>query len=216
VQEARVVNPDVAAMTETRVRRTREEQREETRRRLLESAGRLFARRGYEATSVEEIAEAAGYSRGAVYSNFRDKDEMYVTVLEDRMCTKLAEMRATVSGIEDLAARFLALREHFVNEREDDTPILYAELQLAAARHPELRRKLRAMFDRHFESCIGVVLGPGFAVDAFRPAFVTMFAVLEGLALQRTSGNASLDEARDAKRIVFDAVTAIVEAQLRS
>jgi AcrR family transcriptional regulator len=58
------------------------EQRAETRRRLLEAASRVFVRRGYEAASVEEIAEVAGYTRGAVYSNFRDKDDLYVTFLE--------------------------------------------------------------------------------------------------------------------------------------
>jgi AcrR family transcriptional regulator len=52
-------------MTEPRVRRSREEQREETRRRLLEAARQTFVRRGYEASSVEEIAELAGYTRAA-------------------------------------------------------------------------------------------------------------------------------------------------------
>ena len=201
-------------MTETRVRRTREEQREETRRRVLDAAYRTFVRRGYEATSVEEIAEAAGFTRGAVYSNFRDKDDLYVTVLEERMAEKLAELQRVGEGIDDHPTRMAAMREYFVNEREDETPILYAELQLAAARHPELRRKLRAMFERHLEGCLVCVLGRTLPPESFRVAFVTMFAVIEGIALQRASGNATLDVGKAAKAIVFDAVSAVMDAHL--
>ena len=198
-------------MTDARVRRTREEQREETRRRLLDAAQRTFIRRGYEATSIEEIAEAAGYTRGAVYSNFRDKDDLYVTVLEERMAAKADEIRAAAAGTTNHRERIDALRTFFVNEPEDAVPILYAELQLAAARHPGLRRTLRALFERHLASCLAAVIGGPVDANHFRTAFVTMFAVIEGTALQRASGNASIDDARTARRIVFDAVCPVLE-----
>ena len=201
-------------MNEPRLRRSREEQREETRRRLLDAARQTFVRRGYEASSVDEIAELAGYSRGAVYSNFRDKDELYVTVLEACMAAKDAELRNAVAGITDRAARAAVLRAFFVNDREDDTPILYAELQLAAARHAELRRKLRALFERHLGGMLAVVTGQSLPVEAFRVVFLTMFAVIEGLALQRASGNATIENVREARAIVFDAVYPVLEAHL--
>jgi AcrR family transcriptional regulator len=203
-------------MTEARVRRSREEQREETRRRLLDAARQTFVRRGYEASSVEEIAELAGYTRGAVYSNFRDKDELYVTVLESSMTAKLDEMRTRVDGIDDPPCRLDALRDLFVNEREDDTPILYAELQLAAARHPELRRKLRALFERHLENVGALICGSAEADETFRVLFITMFAVIEGLALQLASGNATPEIGRAARALVIDAVRPLIEAHLNA
>ncbi len=106
------------------------------------------------------------------------------------------------------------MRTCFVNEREDDAPILYAELQLAAARHPALRRKLRSMFDRHLEDCLVSVVGLSLPSESFRIAFVTMFAVIEGLALQRASGNATVEIAKAAKAIVFDAVSTILNGHL--
>ena len=201
-------------MREPRLRRSREKQREETRSRLLDAARRTFVQRGYEASSVEEIAELAGYSRGAVYSNFRDKDDLYVTVLELCMATKIAELRTAVAGHVNQAERAAVLRAFFVNDREDDTPILYAELQLAAARHAELRRKLRALFERHLAGVLAVVTGEPLPVERFRVVFLTMFAAIEGLALQRASGNATIENVREARAIVFDAVYPVIEAHL--
>lgn len=60
----------------TRRRLTREEIKEVTRMRLIEPAERLFIQKGFDEASVEEISEAAGYSRGVFYSNFEDKDQI--------------------------------------------------------------------------------------------------------------------------------------------
>ncbi|HZD71914.1 MAG TPA: helix-turn-helix domain-containing protein, partial [Actinomycetes bacterium] len=48
------------------------------------AARRVFARRGYHDASVEEVAEEAGFSKGAVYSNFTSKEDLFVTLLEQR------------------------------------------------------------------------------------------------------------------------------------
>ncbi len=59
-----------------RRRQTREESQAETRERLLESASKLFCKHGVEATSIDQVAEEAGYSRGAFYSNFETRDAL--------------------------------------------------------------------------------------------------------------------------------------------
>jgi AcrR family transcriptional regulator len=191
-----------------RVRRTRVEQREETRRRLLDAAARIFARRGYEAASVEEIAEVAGFTRGAFYSNFRDKDELFVAFLEERMQAEAAEMAAAARAADDWPARFAVLRARYVRSHSKDTAVLYAELQLAAARHPDLRRKLRALFERHLETIARIhadVCGESIPTR-FRPAFVALFAAVEGIALQKASGHADEETAEAALGMIFDAV----------
>src|SRR5947209_13265538 len=65
-----------AARTAT-ARPTRRERQEQTREQLLEAASRVFARRGFSEATVEEIANEAGYTTGAVYSNFRGKEELF-------------------------------------------------------------------------------------------------------------------------------------------
>ena len=63
-------------------RKTRAESQAETRAQLLKTARQLFFDDGYHPTSLEKVADAAGYSKGAVYSNFRNKDELCLTVLD--------------------------------------------------------------------------------------------------------------------------------------
>lgn len=68
------------------MRLTRQQSRTQTRQRLLEAARILFATRGFGASSIEDIAAEAGYTRGAFYSNFRDKSELLLELLyQDRV-----------------------------------------------------------------------------------------------------------------------------------
>lgn len=73
-------------------RLTRKERQAETRQRLLDAAERVFLRRGLQGSSVEEIAAEAGFTRGAFYSNFRSKDELFVELLQDRVYRQYAQM----------------------------------------------------------------------------------------------------------------------------
>src|ERR1700752_4485412 len=83
-------------------RLTPERRRELTRTALVEAAAEVFARRGFEGASLEEIAEVAGFTRGAIYSNFGSKDELMLAVVErynqnlvDAFSQSLAEGRDT-------------------------------------------------------------------------------------------------------------------------
>src|SRR5258708_12401897 len=75
----------IVDLRESRVRLTRAESRRRTRVHLLEAAAEVFARRGFHGASVEEVAEVAGYTKGAVYSNFTSKDDLFLAVLEGRI-----------------------------------------------------------------------------------------------------------------------------------
>jgi AcrR family transcriptional regulator len=81
-------------------RRTQAERREDTRERVLAAAGRLFAQHGFDATSLEAIAEEAGFSRGALYYNFADKEELFLELL-DRRCAQRAHDLREVFGQSD-------------------------------------------------------------------------------------------------------------------
>jgi AcrR family transcriptional regulator len=73
-------------------RLTRKEKQAETRQRLLDAAERVFLRRGLQGSSVEEIAAEAGFTRGAFYSNFKSKDELFVELLQDRVYRQYAQL----------------------------------------------------------------------------------------------------------------------------
>ncbi|WP_433273138.1 TetR/AcrR family transcriptional regulator [Actinosynnema sp. CS-041913] len=79
-------------------RLTRAESQARTRELLSETAQRLFLRDGYHATSLEKVAETAGYSKGAVYSNFRNKDELCLVVVDRLYAERIAEIAKAFSG----------------------------------------------------------------------------------------------------------------------
>jgi AcrR family transcriptional regulator len=69
----------------TTPRLTRAEQQARTRAALLDAAERVFAERGFQGASVEIITESAGFSRGAFYSNFTSKEQLFAELLQDRV-----------------------------------------------------------------------------------------------------------------------------------
>jgi AcrR family transcriptional regulator len=126
-------------LTPKRKRLTRQEKKEQTRQRLIEAAMELFAVKGYEGTGVEELAEHAGYSRGAFYSNFANKEELMKAIINQGFDSDLEGIRhlEPLEGVEALAVGYRELARAFY---EDPMNILWMlEFQLSAVRHPELR-----------------------------------------------------------------------------
>ena len=127
-------------------RETRAEKQARTRAELIETAAKVFARRGYKGASVEEIAEEAGYSHGAVYSNFDGKADLFLAVLEEYMAERAQELAATqVELAEDapieIRARALADQwmERFAKDRESF--LLHMEFVAHAGRDPKLAER---------------------------------------------------------------------------
>jgi AcrR family transcriptional regulator len=81
-----------------RRRLTRAEAKARTRQLLLEAAASVFASKGFAGASVEEIAEAAGFSIGAVYSNFGSKEELFLELSQAYRSDLIAEAAALVRG----------------------------------------------------------------------------------------------------------------------
>lgn len=127
-------------------RLTRAEQQAQTRARLIDAAARVFARHGYQAASVEEIAEDAGYSHGAVYSNFEGKADLFLAVFEDYMAERvreLAETQVTLPEDAPLEVRARALADQWMDRlaRDRDSVVLHMEFIAHADRDPELARR---------------------------------------------------------------------------
>jgi AcrR family transcriptional regulator len=111
---------------------------------LVEAAARIFARRGFQAATVEEIAEHAGYSHGAVYSNFAGKEELFLAVFEQYMAQRIEEV-AQASAVEgSFAERARAAADQWMQRFGEDreTFLLHLEFMIHAARHPALSEQL--------------------------------------------------------------------------
>jgi AcrR family transcriptional regulator len=123
---------------------TRSERQAKTRADLLAAAARVFARSGYDAASVAEIAEEAGYSHGAVYSNFEGKEELFLALYEEWVARRVAEIEATWSHEGTLAERARAAADDWMRSvaRDPEPFLLRLEFTARAARDPKLRRKL--------------------------------------------------------------------------
>ena len=120
-------------------RLTRAEAKARTRERLLDAAARVFAQKGLAGASVDEIAEAAGYSIGAVYSNFGGKEQLFVELLQERAndrVTRAAEIMADAEPADAQRAFGQLLVE--VADKDADFAPLQAEFWLYAVRNPEL------------------------------------------------------------------------------
>jgi AcrR family transcriptional regulator len=118
--------------------------RDETRQRLFEAAAEVFAEHGVGAATVEEIASAADFTRGAFYSNFATKEELAVAMLDDHLARSQAHNRTLAREHPEPADLIQALRTD--TDRHDDplhlNPLLQVELMLYVARTPELRPAL--------------------------------------------------------------------------
>ena len=130
------------------VRLTRAERREQIRADLVAAARAVFLRRGFHQASLEEIALEAGWSKGAVFSNFAGKDDLFLAVLDaqnrHRRREQLAEMRAAPT----LAAALTAAGREMAGAHARDpqwTPLL-VEFWIHVSPRDDLRR---AVLDLH-------------------------------------------------------------------
>jgi AcrR family transcriptional regulator len=137
-------------MSVTAKRLGRQERRERTRTDLLAAARRAFLRDGFHAASLDGIAEDAGYTKGAFYSNFASKDDVLVAVLEEHFRNRAEvyeHMIFAADSVED-AYRAVARSWHDVNEREPEWARLVIEFMAHASRHEHLRRAVKEVRER--------------------------------------------------------------------
>ena len=139
-------------------RLTRAQSQARTRELLIAAARTLFLRDGFARTSLEEVAETAGFSRGAVYSNFVDKDELCLAVLTEVFTGELQAVSAALTRAGGLEARLRALEgwaQRMIGEQ--GWTALGAEFAAHARHDPDLRVRL-AEFDAQLRATLGTLL----------------------------------------------------------
>lgn len=114
------------------------------RRRLLDGAMQVFAERGFAGASIDDIAAAAGFTKGAVYSQFAGKDDLFFTLLSEQISTRIeliAQTRAIhVDSAED-AIRSMGEKLSLLLMGSHSWQMLFLEFWQRAAREPEVRKR---------------------------------------------------------------------------
>jgi AcrR family transcriptional regulator len=182
-------------------RPTRAETKARTRQLLLDAAARTYARKGFAGASVEEIAEAAGFSIGAVYSNFGSKDRLFVELLKERASEQVSRATQIVADAQTGDDPGPALGRLLANaaDKDPDFAPLQAEFWLYAVRNPPLletlaeelrgpRAELEALMGKALEH-----IGARGSVPADAVATIAM-ALFQGLLRQRRIDPASVPD----------------------
>jgi AcrR family transcriptional regulator len=133
---------------------TRKEKQARTRAKLMRSAGKLFCRHGLEQASVDEIAQDAGYTKGAFYSNFKSKEELFLAMLDQKFGEEIKRIEAALKTDEspDEVARHAGEDLMRFMRSDPEWERLYLEFVAYAGRNDEFRQELltrcRAMDER--------------------------------------------------------------------
>jgi AcrR family transcriptional regulator len=136
-----------------RVVLSRTERQAETRRDLIDAAERRFTGQGFHATSIDAVAAEAGYTKGAVYSNFASKEDLFFAVYERRVDRRVEEMEAalrdaptTLDGIQRMIPG-----AGDRSEADDGWLSVFFEFWAHVLRHPELRERFARQHRRVIE-----------------------------------------------------------------
>jgi AcrR family transcriptional regulator len=194
-------------------RLNREESQARTRNLLIEAARNEIVKKGFALASVRDIAEAAGFSQGAFYSNFPDKEAILLELMQRHQSEERGKIEATLSQAQaqgDVAKAMAGIEKWASSNADPGFAVLATELQLQALRSPSFaqvyndlnrkhRRALGTLLSRMFELFGKKV--PGDPVE-IATAFI---ALGRGMALMSKEG-----ETNRSGRIVLTFLKALI------
>jgi AcrR family transcriptional regulator len=127
---------------------TREQSKAHTRERLLDAARSVFARGGFHGASVEEIASEAGFSTGALYSNFDGKEDLFLALMEREIAAHAREIAEAVGARASVDERAKGGARQWMTmiEREPELLLLFMEFWAYGVRDARVRPKVAARF----------------------------------------------------------------------
>jgi len=178
------------AMSATRL--TREQSKAMTRERLLSAARSVFAQRGFHGASVEEIAAEAGYSTGALYSNFGGKEDLFLDLMEREIADHAREIASAVGERASVAERAKggARQWMIMIEREPELLLLFTEFWAYGVRDARMRPRVAARFAQVRELLTRLILDGvrAFDLELELPAeqlAIAIDALADGIARQK-------------------------------
>jgi AcrR family transcriptional regulator len=138
----------------------------ETRELLLHAAEKIFVRDGYEGAELGEIASLAGRTKGAIYAQFKSKEDIFLALIEKRGLNYRAQMLERLAKSKSVEQNLEALRQFYLELSEDRAwALLMLEFKLFAIRHPEAKKRLQTYYAQVMpphdqEKRISAILGP--------------------------------------------------------
>jgi AcrR family transcriptional regulator len=181
---------------------TRKERQDQTRELLLDAAATVFSRRGYHEASLEEIASEAGFSTGAVYSNFDGKEELFLALADREVEKQVAGIRALAERVEsgeEAAADEAARQFQRLLERDGNWPLLFYEFWsfgIRSARiQEEFAKRRQAVQDALAETLDRLADRLGFELRFPAPALAAAIgATLNGLAFEQAADPGAISD----------------------
>jgi AcrR family transcriptional regulator len=182
---------------------TPDRRRQQTREHLLAAAARVFAERGFHGATLDAVAAAAGFSKGAVYSNFKSKEDLFLSLLESAYGREMESIRATIDAsdlpVEARLTDFLPLILAGTDQplSPEDWAVLYMEFALFAVRNPEARRKLADLDEVNITRVAELIAGeqPGNkSFESIKREARVIEALFRGLGVMRSIDPDAIDE----------------------
>jgi AcrR family transcriptional regulator len=167
---------------------TRADRKAQTRADLVKAAGRLFGERGFHSARLEDVAEHAGYSTGAIYSNFDGKEDLFLAVLERQVAAHVRDLRAAVEPESDPQRRVAAAATQWLDEqrRGQRAFLLFIELWAYAVRRPAFRRSFVPRFRALRQATADLIAAADISLKLSpQELAVISNALTNGMALER-------------------------------
>lgn len=204
------------SLTERPPRLTRQQQRRQTRERLLSSALEVFEARGYTESSLEEIAERAGYTRKAVYSNFTGKSELLLEIVEQRFQSHIDRIEALLDKDASTESKTLDVGSMFADYLSGERAWgkLFHEFCSVASRDEEIGSRFRACFRARKKALVHLLenevrsRGIELTVPAER-LVMGICALFTGLSLEKTIDPVEVDQELFGEMLGLVALTAV-------
>jgi AcrR family transcriptional regulator len=182
-------------------RMTREQSRAHTRERLLEAARSVFARAGFHGASVEEIASEAGFSTGALYSNFEGKEDLFLVLMDREIEAHAREISRAVAEQASMSGRATggARRWMTMIEREPEALLLFMEFWAYGVRDARVRPKVAERFAEMRRVLTGLIADGvrDFDLELEIPAeqlAIAIDALADGIARQKLADPAAVPD----------------------
>ena len=201
--------------TPTRRRPTRLQKREANRARILDAARTVFGARGYHSATIEEIADEAGLSNGAIYYNFGSKEELFLALLDARLDERLEHTRQTLAAVTGSASEQRALDDEarditrsFKESRE--WRLLLLEFVAYAARNPSFAERFKD-HKRRLSAAVGEIIELHLSARGITPPMpidqlaMVVSGLANGLAVEELSDPGSVSD-----ELLSDVLTLLV------
>lgn len=176
---------------------TRAERQARTRSDLIDAAERLFTAQGFHATSIDAVAAGAGFTKGAVYSNFASKEDLFFAVYERRVDARVAEIESILQAAPtpQVGIERIIPGNRGRPETDDGWMAVFFEFWAHVLRHPELRERFVTHHRRVIEVLAAAMLESGQRLpDDPRKLATARYAMQLGLQLERLTQPDLVDE----------------------